>query len=339
MKNFWNDISKPLIVLAPMADVTDVAFRKMIAKYGKPDVMWTEFVSADGLALAPKEPQEEGKMAPYDILVGDLRYDEGERPIVAQIFSGKPEHMEKAAKIVQDLGFNGLDINMGCPVATIQKQECGASLTKESEWPRARALIRAAKKGAPKIPVSVKTRLGYNHDSLDEGWLEQLLAEEPAVVTLHARTKKEMSKVPAHWDRIKRAVEIRDSLGSHTLIIGNGDVETPEQAIERTKETGCDGVMIGRGIFGKPWLFKDLDSVKKGDEVDREVDIKDRLEYLVEHTKLFEQHLGYKNFAIMKKHYKAYCEGFPGAKELRITLMEARCFEEVRELVKRFKID
>ena len=167
-----------------MANVTDAAFRRIIAKYGKPDVIWTEFVSADGLLSKGR-----------DKLLIDLEYSEAERPIVAQLFSGNPEKMYEAAKLVKKLGFDGLDINMGCPDRSIEKSGAGAALIRNPNL--ARAVLRSAKEGAGGLPVSVKTRLGYNKDILDD-WLPELLAEKPAAVTIHARTRKEMSKVPAH---------------------------------------------------------------------------------------------------------------------------------------------
>src|SRR5581483_3465364 len=202
MQGFWAELPKPFFVLAPLANVTDAAFRRLIAKHSKPAgpaVFYTEFVSADGLALAP----EEGKHK----LMRDLVFTKEEKPIVAQFFTATPEHMEKAAALAQELGFDGVDINMGCPDKTIERQGAGAKLILNPE--RAKELIAAAKRGAPTLPVSVKTRLGYNKDILDE-WLPALLEAEPAAVAVHARTRKEMSKVDAHWDRIKRAVEIRD---------------------------------------------------------------------------------------------------------------------------------
>ena len=180
--NFWEKLNKPIFVLAPMADVTDAAFRRIIAKYGKPDVFWTEFVSADGLTLAPEEGRKK--------LLRDLEYSESERPIVAQFFTSNPENMKKAAELAVELGFDGIDINMGCPDKSVEKQKAGAALIKNPKL--AREIIRAAKAGAGSLPVSVKTRLGYNKDEL-ETWLPELLAEEPAVVTIHARTRKEMS--------------------------------------------------------------------------------------------------------------------------------------------------
>lgn len=312
MNNFWQNLKKPIFVLAPMADVTDAAFRRVIAKYGKPDVMWTEFVSADGLMSQGRE-----------ILRNDLRYTEEERPIAAQLFSAHPEKMEGAAKLIEELGFDGLDINMGCPDRSIEKQGAGAAHIKNPEL--AKEIIRSAKRGAPNIPVSVKTRVGYNKNEL-ETWLPKLLEEEPAVLTLHARTRKEMSKVPAHWEDVARAVALRDRAQSKTLIFGNGDVKNIEEARKRVEETGCDGVMIGRGIFGNPWLFSEY--VPSTEE---------KLIVMVEHTKLFEELMtGIKSFALMKKHYKAYVNGFDGAKELREKLMNAENASEVEKITKSF---
>ncbi|MES2059684.1 MAG: tRNA-dihydrouridine synthase [Patescibacteria group bacterium] len=338
MQNFWTKLKKPFFVLAPMADVTDAAFRRLIAKYGKPDVTWTEFVSADGLARAP----EEGKKK----LLKDLEYSESERPIVAQLFSSNSENMEKAAKLCADLGFDGIDINMGCPDKTVEKQGCGAAMIKNPE--RAREVIMAAKRGAPNLPISVKTRLGYNKDEL-ETWLPFLLSCDLAAITIHARTRKEMSKVPARWDRIKRAVEIRDeyfsknpegSLLGKTLIIGNGDALDLEDAKQKAEESGADGVMLGRAIFGNPFLFFALNNSPHPDPLlhkEREVGIQMRLEVMLEHTKLFEELLmPPKNFAIMKKHYKAYVKDFDGAGDLRTKLMNAENAAEVENIVKDF---
>jgi nifR3 family TIM-barrel protein len=317
MKNFWNNLPKPIFVLAPMADVTDAAFRRVIAKYGKPDVTWTEFVSADGLVLAP----EEGKKK----LLKDLEYSESERPIVAQLFSSKPDNMEKAAALCRELGFDGVDINMGCPDKGIERQGCGAAMIKDPE--NAKAVILAAMKGAQDIPVSVKTRLGYNKDEL-ETWLPAILSTNPAAVTIHARTRKEMSKVPARWERVKRAVEIRDELKSSALILGNGDALDILDAKLKAEETGCDGVMLGRAIFGNPFLFsKDK----------KEISLSRKLEVMLEHTKLFEELLGTtKNFSVMKKHYKAYVHGFDHAQELRVKLMATENAGEVEKLVREF---
>jgi len=326
--NFWKQLKKekggsPIIVLAPMADVTDVAFRTLFAKYGKPDVMWTEFVSSDGLMRAPDDNIDDTGLSSKGKLLKDLEYGEEERPIVAQLFSGKPEMMENSSKLAKELGFDGIDINMGCPDRSIEKQGSGAGLIKDPE--RAKELVLAAKRGSG-LPVTVKTRLGYNNDDL-ENWLRELLSVNPDVITIHARTRKEMSKVPANWDRIKRAVEIRDEIGSDTLIFGNGDVVSLDDAKQKAKDTGCDGVMVGRAIFGDPWFFNE--DVNKED-----LKIEEILRVMVEHTYLFEKLLSHKNFYIMKKHYKAYCNNFDGAKELRTKLMDtAKSAKEVESIV------
>jgi nifR3 family TIM-barrel protein len=325
MKDFWRRLkeekgNEPIIVLAPMADVTDIAFRTLFAKYGKPDVTWTEFVAADGLMMAPDNNADDSGLSSKQKLLKDLEYSEAERPIVAQLFSGKPEMMEGAARLCAELGFDGIDINMGCPDRSVEKQGSGSALIKDPT--RAIEIIEAARRGAPELPITVKTRLGYNADEL-ETWLLALLSARPAVVTIHARTRKEMSKVPARWERIARAVEIRNEQGSDTLIFGNGDVTTLEEAHQKAHETGCDGVMIGRGIFGNPWFFSNS----------RPDSIADRLRVMVEHTHLFSKLLSHKSFNIMKKHYKAYVEGFAGAKELRAELMNARTADEVEQIV------
>lgn len=293
-----------------MADVTDQAFRRMFAKYGKPDVTWTEFVSADGLCSPGLEH-----------LLIDLGFTEGERPIVAQLFTSHPEKMFEAAKLARELGFDGVDINMGCPDKSIEKQGAGAAMIKNTEI--AYAVIQAAKEGFGG-PVSVKTRVGYN--KVDMLWIEGLLRQDLAALTIHARTRKEMSDVPARWEHVRDAVALRDRIAPHTKIIGNGDVHSLDDARQKIQETGANGAMIGRGIFGNPWFFSGHVPTTR-----------EKLLALVEHTRLFADLLGgKKNFAIMKKHYKAYVQGFDGAKELRVKLMETNSAEEVEKEVLKY---
>ena len=338
MANFWKKLKtqslktgEPILVLAPMADVTDAAFRRVISKYGQPDVMWTEFVSADGLVRASAEGKRK--------LMRDLLYSESERPIVAQLFSANPEYMFEAAKLIADLGFDGIDINMGCPDKGIEKQGAGAAMIKNPHL--AREIIKSAKRGVGEvahkksvepIPVSVKTRIGYNKNELEK-WLPELLVEKPALITVHARTRKEMSKVPARWGEVKIEVEILYELKSETLIFGNGDAVDLNDAKTKARESGADGVMLGRAIFGNPWLF----SKKNRQGNIAEISLKEKMEVMVEHTKLFQQLLGdIKNFAIMKKHFKAYVAGFDGAAELRAELMETESADEVENIVNNF---
>ena len=249
--SFWNNLPKPFFVMAPMADVTDVAFRALVAARGAPDVFWTEFVSADGLYHTREIQKISDAENP---LMRNLAFGENQRPIVAQIFSSKPEMIAYAVRLVAELGFDGVDINMGCPDRTIEKQGAGAALVKNPVL--AVELIRAARE-ASELPVSVKTRIGYNKESLDE-WLAALLLAGPAAITLHLRTRKEMSLVPADWELMKKAVEIRNHINPDVLLIGNGDAQDLEDARIKISESGCDGVMLGRAMFGNPWIFEGI---------------------------------------------------------------------------------
>lgn len=319
-KDFWQALPRPFFVLAPLANITDYSFRQFIARYKKPDVFWTEFVAADGLCH-PK-----GREA----LIRDLKFDDNERPVVAQLFTGQPENMFEGARLVKELGFDGLDINMGCPDKNVMKQGAGAACMKDPVL--AQAIIRAAMDGVradgkDPIPVSIKTRLGFNRDDLEE-WLPKVLETGPAAVTLHLRTKKEMSLVPAHWDRMNRAVEIRNEYNPKTLIIGNGDVQTLDEGRRKCVETGCDGVMIGRGVFGNPWIF---------DEAKTKVSVRERLEAMLVLTELFvDVWEGAKSFELLKKHFQAYIAGFPGARELRAELMLVHDGQAVKDRVRSF---
>ncbi len=312
---------QPFFVLAPMADVTDTAFRQVIAKYsrhgkpgGGPDVFWTEFTSADGLA------SKEGRKK----LSFMLEFSKKEKPIIAQIFSSNPEKIKIACQLIAKLGFAGIDINMGCPDKTIMKQCAGAELMR---YPKlAREIICAAKEGAPKLPISVKTRLGYN--ALEyKTWLPELLKEKPAALTVHLRTKKEMSLVPAHWELARDIVKTVRDIDPEIPLIANGDILSIEDGEMKALESGFDGVMIGRGIFGNPWFF---DSKRKNPPTKEE-----RVKALIEHLKLFKKYLtGHRSFAVMKKHFKAYISNFDDAKELRIALMETNSVEEAIGVLK-----
>lgn len=308
---FWGKLKKPFFVLAPMADVTDPSFRRIIAKHGKPDVLYTEFVSTDGLL-------SEGRTK----LLPDLAYTEAERPIVAQIFGTKPDNFEKIANELVDMGFDGIDINMGCPDKSLVRSGSCAGLIDNPKL--AQEIIRATQRGAAgRIPVSVKTRLGNRTDVM-ESWIPAVLETQPAVLTLHARTAKEMSLVPARWEAIARAVEM--ARGSGTLVVGNGDVKDLADAREKAAETGADGIMLGRAIFGNPFLFNET--------IDKStLTLKDKLSILVEQAALFEELLPHKNFAIMRKHFGAYVKGFDGAASIRMQLMEAENTEQMRKII------
>lgn len=343
-EHFWQKLQKPIFVLAPMANVTDAAFRRIINTYGKPDVFWTEFVSVEGLLSRGREK-----------LLPDLWFTPEERPIVAQIFGGKPEQFYEIAPLLVKLGFDGVDINMGCPDKGVEKSGGGASLIKDPK--RAQEIIRALKKGiadaGSNIPVSVKTRIGYNKNEM-ETWIPALLETGIAALTVHLRTRKEMSDVPAHWELMPRIVELRNQYAPETVLLGNGDVKNLAEARERVIETGCDGVMIGRGIFGNPWLFrfaeKARSEVASASELQYIPTTEEKLRVAVQHTKLFMELLGpIKPFDFMKKHFKAYVNGFSaqggsalggdgarGIKELRIKMMDAETPDQIENLVNEF---
>ncbi len=316
--SFWNTLPRPFFTLAPMADVTDPAFRQVLAAYGKPDVTWTEFVSADGLY----HTREIGKLPDAENpLMRDLQFTKGEHPIVAQFFSAKPEMMAYAAKLVAELGFDGIDINMGCPDRSIEKQGCGAAMIKNPAT--AAEIIRAAQSAG--IPVSVKTRVGYNTEIL-ESWLPVILAEKPAAVTLHLRTRKEMSLVPARWELMQKAVEIRNRLAPEVLLIGNGDVKDLADARMKAQTYGADGVMIGRGIFGNPWVFAGRTAT--------DTPIAEKLTALITLAHAFEALRPKKSFHILKKHIKAFVTGFDGAADIRARLMETENADELEAAVR-----
>lgn len=326
--NFWEKISKnkkPFFCLAPMSDVTDIAFRTMISKYSKNRqnkdeiVFWTEFVAADG--LCDKHARKK--------LSHILRFKNGERPIVAQVFGANSDNMKKACQYIASLDFDGIDINMGCPDKSVVAQGAGSALIKNPEL--ASKIIRAAQEGikiaGKNIPVSVKTRIGFNKEEIGS-WIGELVKEDISALTVHLRTKKEMSKVPANWSHVDKIKKIIKKSKKNILFICNGDIKDMKEAREKIAKYGCDGVMIGRGVFGNPWFF---------DEQKKDISPKEKLDALVEHTKLFEKELGgIKNFDVMKKHYKAYVNGFDGAKELRIKLMEKKNSQEVENAIRSF---
>ena len=320
MKSFWKQLPKPLFVIAPMADVTDPAYRRLIAETGMPSVMWTEFVSADGLY----HTREKKKMLDADNpLMRDLQFDSSiERPIVAQLFSSNPEMMAYASNLVKELGFDGVDLNMGCPDRSIEKQGCGAAMMKNPE--KAKEIIRAARSSG--LPVSVKTRVGYNSENIDE-WISALLSEKPEALTVHLRTRKDMSLVPAKWDLMPRIIALRDSISPETLIIGNGDVLDLEDARAKLAQSGADGAMLGRAIFGNPWLFTGRNK--------EEISTKEKLEALDTLALYFSELHPYKSFHILKKHIKAFVNGYDGAGPLRSELMETSTLEELREKIAR----
>ncbi len=316
MKNFWNELEKPIFILAPMEDVTDTVLRQVIARCGKPAVFFTEFTNVEGMFSKGER-----------LVTQRLRYTEVERPLVAQIWGTRPENFCKAAKKLIDMGFDGIDLNMGCPASgVLQRGACSGLINNR---PLAKEIIDATKEGAAGyIPVSVKTRLGFR--AIDFEWIQFVLEQQPAVLTVHARTVSEMSKVPAHWDKLKIVVEMRNMMNSTTLIIGNGDVKSLSDARQKVLDAGADGAMIGRGIFENPYLFSE--TITLSDKAPEE-----KMQLLLDHMRLWIDTWGEtKHFPILRKFFKVYANGFPGAQDLRIQLMETQTPEETEEIVAAF---
>jgi tRNA-dihydrouridine synthase len=255
-----------------------------------------------------------------------LKFSKAEKPIIAQIFGAKPENIKITCQIIAKLGFDGIDINMGCPDRSVIKQGAGSALIITPKL--ACEIIRAAKAGAPKLPISVKTRIGFNTIEYKK-WLPKILAENIAALTVHLRTKKEMSNVPAHFELAKDVVKVVRAHDKKVVLIENGDIESLEQGRQLAKDAGFDGIMVGRGIFGNPWFFDS--KIKPGS-----ISTKQKLKVLIEHTRLYEKLLSYRNFQNMKKHFKAYVNGFEGAKELRVELMNANSSKDVVKTINSF---
>ncbi len=309
MKNIWSSLPQPFFVLAPMEDVTDTVFRRIVVSCGRPDLFFTEFTSVDGLF-------SEGR----DAVIKRFDFTKEELPLIAQIWGIKPENYFRAAKLIASMGFSGIDINMGCPERKVVR--IGACSALMNNRTLAKEIIEATKEGAGELPVSIKTRIGFKEANIED-WIGFLLEHNLDALTIHGRTTKEMSDVPAQWEEIAKVVRLRDAMQKPTLIIGNGDVRSRHEGLLRVKETGVDGVMVGRGIFHDPWMFnKDHfgDSVEKNE----------KLKKLIEHISLFLSHWGEKKHdAILKKFYKCYIVGFPGASELRAQCMSYPTPEDV----------
>ena len=296
--NFWQKLSKPFTALAPMHDVTDTAFRQTVIACGRPDVLYTEFVSIDGLLHEKSQKR---------IVQYYLQFTEIERPIVAQIWGNDPKKFSDAAKIIESLGYDGVDINMGCPDKKVVAMGGGAGHMLEQE--KAIACIKAAQ-DATTLPISVKTRLGF--DEVDLKWIEKLMQSDIPALAVHLRTKKELSKAPAHWELVDELNKL--SGRERVLLIGNGD--WPRLNLDH-----LDGVIVGRGILGNPWFFSESGKPEK---------LEDRLKILKLHAELFEKHfLGIKSFAMLKKHIRGYVGSFHGAKNVREWLMDCKSIDEL----------
>ena len=312
MKSFWRDLQRPFFILAPMEAVTDVVFRHVVAQAASPDVYFTEFTNATGWVQA-------GEKA----IGGRLVKTSDEQPLVAQLWGGKAADIAILAKHCRTLGFDGIDINMGCPDKSAIKAGGGADLIRHPTV--ASDIIHAAKQS--ELPVSVKTRLGYSKTDEWSSWIAFLLQQDIEALTIHLRTKKEMSAVPAHWEIIPAIKALRDQLAPQTLLIGNGDVQDRLHGQTLIDQTGIDGIMIGRGIFHNPFGFENTKQTHTRHEL---------VELLSYHLDMYQQyhHLTRRPYESLKRFFKVYIRDFDGASELRHQLMQTTSVEEVRNILK-----
>ena len=315
-ENFWNDLPRPFFILAPMEDVTDVVFRHVIKEAAEPDVYFTEFTNAESY----NHPG--GRIS----VRGRLTFTEDEQPIVAHIWGDKPEHFEKMSIDMAAAGFKGIDINMGCPVANVARNGRGSGLINRPEV--AAELIQAAKAGG--IPVSVKTRLGYVDVDEWYDWLKHVLEQDIANLSIHLRTRAEMSKFDAHWELIPEIKKLRDEIAPNTLLTINGDIPNRQVGLELVEKYGVDGVMIGRGVFTNPFAFE----LEAKDHSPKEL-----LDLFRLHLDLFDEHqsMDDKPFKPLRRFFKIYIRGIKGAAELRHQLMDTNSTDEVRAMLDEFE--
>ncbi|WP_186579008.1 tRNA dihydrouridine synthase [Aquibacillus kalidii] len=315
--NFWRDLPRPFFILAPMEDVTDVVFRHVVSAAARPDVFFTEFTNT----VSYCHPKGQ------DSVRGRLTYTEDEQPIVAHIWGDEPEYFRQMSIGMAEEGFRGIDINMGCPVHNVAANGKGSGLIRHPEV--AAELIQAAKAGG--LPVSVKTRLGYTDVEEWRGWLTHLLKQDIVNLSIHLRTRKEMSNVDAHWELIPEIKKLRDEVAPDTLLTINGDIPDRQTGLELVRKYGVDGVMIGRGIFKNPFAFE---------KEKKEHSSKELLDLLRLHLDLYDQYskdLKTRPFKTLRRFFKIYVREFKGAGELRNELMDTESTDEVRVLLDNFE--
>lgn len=320
--NIWNNLPEPFLILAPMEGVTDIVFRAVVAKAGRPDLFFTEFTNVSSYA------SEKGRTNALE----RLEINDTDKPIIAQIWGKNPEHFAELCQALTSLGFDGVDLNFGCPDKHVNKAGGGAAMIKTPDL--AVECYQNAKKSTD-LPVSIKTRLGWAKVEEYKDWLTTLLNQHPAALTVHLRTKKEMSKVPAHYELIPEIIKLRDTISPETKLIINGDIKDRAQAMElHQKYPEVDGFMIGRGVFQNPYCFTEHKPSQA-----------ELMQLLNFHLSLHEkQALKYqkahpdKTFAYepLKHFYKIYINNFPGASDLRAKLMETHSIEEARVVLENF---
>lgn len=312
VSNFWLDLPRPFFVLAPMEDVTDIVFRHVVSQAGRPDVFFTEFTNTESYCHPDGHHSTRRR----------LLFTEDEQPIVAHIWGDKPEYFRQMSMGMAEQGFKGIDINMGCPVPNVASRGKGCGLILRPDV--AAEIIQATKAGG--LPVSVKTRLGYTDISEWRDWLTHILEQDIANLSIHLRTRKEMSRVPAHWELIPEITKLRDEVAPHTLLTINGDIPDRATGLKLVEQYGVDGVMIGRGIFKNVFAFEKEPRVHSPQEY---------LACLRLHLDLHEQYLKEipRSMSGLKRFFKVYVKDFPGASQLRHQMMEAKSTDEVRALL------
>jgi len=314
MKNYWNDLPKPFFALAPMEAVTDIVFRHVIASAARPDIFFTEFVNASSFC------SEKGNTSTR----GRLTFTDDEQPMIAQIWGNKPDEFAKMSKALASRGFAGIDINMGCPDKAVVRNCSGSALIRTPEL--AAQLIAAAKTSG--LPISVKTRLGDTRIDQWNNWIGHILEQDIVNLTIHLRTRKEMSKIGAHYELIPEIKKLRDEIAPQTLLTINGDIRNRQHGMELTEQYGVDGIMIGRGVFSNPFAFEAEKTEHTRDELlqllNLQLDLHDKYSTEIEPRK----------FDPLKRFFKIYIRSFPGASELREQLMHTKTTAEVRGILK-----
>jgi tRNA-dihydrouridine synthase len=313
--NFWNELPRPFFVLAPMEDVTDVVFRHVVSHAGRPDVFFTEFTNTESYC------HPEGMKS----VRGRLTFTKDEQPIVAHIWGDKPQYFSQMSIGMAELGFKGIDINMGCPVPNVATRGKGSGLILQRDL--AAEIIQAAKAGG--LPVSVKTRLGFDKVDEWEGWLTHILQQDIANLSIHLRTRKELSQVDAHWELIPQIKQLRDRIAPATLLTINGDIPDRQTGLELAEKYGVDGIMIGRGIFKNPFAFEKEPRAHSSEEylelLRLQLDLQDQYAELLP-----------RSMSGLQRFFKIYVKGFRGASELRNQLMQTKSTNEVRALLDGF---
>ncbi|GJF49789.1 tRNA dihydrouridine synthase [Staphylococcus argenteus] len=315
-ENFWSELPRPFFILAPMEDVTDIVFRHVVSEAARPDVFFTEFTNTESFC------HPEG----IHSVRGRLTFSEDEQPMVAHIWGDKPEQFRETSIQLAKMGFKGIDLNMGCPVANVAKKGKGSGLILRPDV--AAEIIQATKAGG--LPVSVKTRLGYYEIDEWKDWLKHVLEQDIANLSIHLRTRKEMSKVDAHWELIEAIKNLRDEIAPNTLLTINGDIPDRKTGLELAEKYGIDGVMIGRGIFHNPFAFE---------KEPREHTSKELLNLLRLHLSLFNKYEKdeIRQFKSLRRFFKIYVRGIRGASELRHQLMNTQSIAEARALLDEFE--